>query len=123
MVEFVNQLSPSTYAIVFIAISFFFMFAGYLIASIWASYHIAKTVNKEIPKAKAGGKYIMPIAIVSLFVLPIVLDSLFLVDALKFIYYKLYMKDLQLHVNISNDFYTLSLFDCSLFYSKSDETK
>ena len=77
------------------------MFAGYLIASIWASYHIAKTVNKEIPKAKAGGKYIMSIAIVSLFVLPIILDSLFLVDALKFIYYKLYMKDLQLHVNVT----------------------
>jgi len=93
-------LSLSMFAIVSIAISFI-MFAGYLVASIWASYHIVKVISKESQKIKPDDKFIIPITTVTLFVLPITLDAFFFLNALKFIYYKLYIMDLHSHVNMS----------------------
>jgi len=104
MADAMNQLSPTIFAIISIAISLF-IFVGYIIASAFETYRIAETVNRKFTKANHNSvyyKFFIPIAIVTLFVLYFILDSLFLVNALKFIYYKLYMKDLHLHANTSN---------------------
>jgi len=101
MAEGSSQSSLSMYAMKYIAM-YFFMFIAYLIVSIPATYNITTNLRKNLSNTKPNNKFITPMVTVTLFVLPVVLDLLFFVNALKFTYYKLYMRALHLHVNIYN---------------------
>jgi len=120
------ELSLPTSALISTAVSFF-IFVEYVTTSIIATYYITINVNKDLQKTKYN-KLIVPIITVTLFILPVILDLLFLVNALRFIYYMIYTKDLHSHVNISKFtppdinfgvFYTLILWLIITFFHYS----